>query len=59
MPKRPHLLAALAAAQRVDTAQVAQAALAQGARGEAIGKAVARARAEAVQAWLQGGPAAT
>ena len=58
-PQRPHLLAALAAAQRVDTAQVAQAALAQGARGEAIGKALARARAEAVQAWLQGGPAAT
>ena len=58
-PQRQHLLAALAAAQGVDTASVAQAALAQGARGEAIGKAVARARAEAVQAWLQGGPAAT
>ena len=58
-PQRQHLLAALAAAQGLDTASVAQAALAQGARGEAIGKAVARARAEAVQAWLQGGPAAT
>ena len=51
-PQRPHLLAALAAAQGVDTASVAQAAVDRGARGEAIGKAVATARAQAVQAWL-------
>lgn len=51
-PQRQHLLAALAAAQGVDTASVAQAAVDRGARGEAIGKAVATARAQAVQAWL-------
>ena len=51
-PQRPHLLAALAAAQGVDTASVAQAAVDRGARGDAIGKAVATARAQAVQAWL-------
>jgi tRNA nucleotidyltransferase (CCA-adding enzyme) len=53
-PQRPRLLAALAAAQGVDTASVAQAAMARGARGESIGKAVAEARARAVQAWLDG-----
>ena len=51
-PQRPHLLAALAAAQGLDTASVAQAAVDRGARGDAIGKAVATARAQAVQAWL-------
>ena len=51
-PQRPHLLAAQAAAQGVDTASVAQAAVDRGARGDAIGKAVATARAQAVQAWL-------
>ena len=51
-PQRPNLLAALAAAQGVDTASVAQAAVDRGARGDAIGKAVATARAQAVQAWL-------
>ena len=52
-PQRQHLLAALAAAQGVDTASVAQAAVDRGARGDAIGKAVATARAQAVQAWLR------
>ncbi len=56
-PPRPRLLAVLAAAQRVDTAGVAQRAMAQGGRGEAIGAAVARARAQAVQAWLDGAAA--
>ena len=50
-PQRPRLLAALAAAQSVRTAEVAAAAQARGARGEAIGKAVAQARAQAVAAW--------
>ena len=50
-PQRPRLLAALAAAQSVPTAEVAAAAQARGARGEAIGKAVAQARAQAVAAW--------
>ena len=53
-PQRPRLLAALAAAQGVDTASVAQAAMARGAQGAAIGKAVAQARSAAVQAWLDG-----
>ena len=51
-PQRPRLLAALAAAQSVPTAEVAAAAQARGARGEAIGKAVAQARAQAVAAWM-------
>ena len=51
-PQRPNLLAALAAAQSVRTAEVAAAAQARGARGEAIGKAVAQARAQAVAAWM-------
>ncbi len=58
-PPRPRLAAALSAAQGVDTASVAQAAMARGAQGADIGRAVARARAQAVQAWLdQGGAAA-
>ena len=51
-PQRPRLLAALAAAQGVVTAQVAAAAQARGARGEAIGSAVAQARAQAVAEWM-------
>ena len=51
-PQRPRLGSALAAALEVDTASVAEAAMARGARGAAIGKAVAQARARAVQAWL-------
>ncbi|MDO5623868.1 MAG: multifunctional CCA addition/repair protein [Pseudomonadota bacterium] len=51
-PQRPRLLAALAAAQGVNTAPVVQAAAARGARGEAIGAAIAQARAQAVAAWL-------
>ena len=56
-PQRPRLMAALAAAQGVDTASVAQAATDRGARGEAIGKAMAAARTQAVQAWLDQPPA--
>ncbi len=51
-PQRPRLLAALAAAQSVVTADVAAAAQARGARGEAIGAAVAQARAQAVAEWM-------
>ena len=51
-PQRQHLLAALAAAQSVPTAEVGAAAQARGARGEAIGKAVSQARAQAVAAWM-------
>ncbi|WP_293222446.1 multifunctional CCA addition/repair protein [Ottowia sp.] len=48
-PPRPRLLAALATAQAVNTGAVAQAAQRDGARGEAIGKAIARARTQALQ----------
>ncbi len=57
-PQRPRLTAVLAAALEVDTASVAEAAMARGARGAAIGQAVAAARARAVQAWLDGAVAA-
>ena len=50
--------AGLAAAQGVDTAAIAQAAQARGAKGEAIGKAVEQARVQAVAAWLAGADAA-
>ena len=53
-PQRPRLAAALAAAQGVDTAAVAQAAQTRGAQGEAVGRAIAEARAQAVRAWLDG-----
>jgi len=53
-PQRPRLLAALAAAQAVDTAAIAGAAQRGGARGEAIGQAIARARAQALQALAAG-----
>jgi tRNA nucleotidyltransferase (CCA-adding enzyme) len=51
-PQRPRLLAALAVAQGVATAELARAAQAAGAQGAAIGQAVAQARARALQAWL-------
>ena len=57
-PQRPRLLAALAAAQGVQTASVAQAAMAHGAQGAAIGQAVAKARAQAVQGWMDEAAAA-
>jgi tRNA nucleotidyltransferase (CCA-adding enzyme) len=47
-PQRPRLLAALAAALAVPTAEVAGAALAAGARGPEIGQRIAAARAQAV-----------
>jgi tRNA nucleotidyltransferase (CCA-adding enzyme) len=47
-PQRPRLLAALAAAQAVDTAAIAAAAQAAGARGPAIGAHITAARAQAV-----------
>ena len=50
--------AALAAAQGVQTASVAQAAMAHGAQGAAIGQAVAKARAQAVQGWMDEAAAA-
>ena len=55
-PQAPHLLAALAAAQSVDTDHVAQQAISAGANGQDIGARVERARVEAVQRWL-GNPA--
>ncbi|WOP14979.1 multifunctional CCA addition/repair protein [Ottowia sp. SB7-C50] len=57
-PQRPRLLAVLAAAQGVDTATVAEAAMARGARGASVGQAVAQARAQAVQAGMDGAAAA-
>ena len=54
-PQRPRLLATLAAAQAVPTAEVAAAALAAGARGPAIGQHITAARVQAVaQALAQG-----
>ena len=53
-PQRPRLLAALAVAQGVATAELARAAQAAGAQGAAIGQAVAQARTRALQAWLDG-----
>ncbi|MEJ7928626.1 multifunctional CCA addition/repair protein [Ramlibacter sp. AN1015] len=49
-PQRAHLLAALAAAQSVDTAAVAQRAQSAGAAGRTIGEWVHRARVSAVAA---------
>ena len=57
-PPRQRLPGVLAAAQGVDTAAIAQAAQARGAKGEAIGKAVEQARVQAVAAWLAGADAA-
>ncbi len=49
-PQRARLLAALAAAQAVDTAAVSAEALAQGAKGPAIGERIHAARVAAVEA---------
>ena len=49
-PARPRLLAALAAAQGIDSATVAANAQAAGAKGEAIAAAIRRARSAAVAA---------
>jgi tRNA nucleotidyltransferase (CCA-adding enzyme) len=57
-PQRPRLLAALTAAQTVPTTQIAEAALAAGARGPAIGQRITAARVQAVaqsQGVLPGG----
>jgi len=48
-PQRPRLLAALRAAQAVDTAAVSAEALAQGAKGPAIGERIHAARVVAVE----------
>jgi tRNA nucleotidyltransferase (CCA-adding enzyme) len=47
-PQRPRLLAALAAAQSVRTADIAEAAMAEGARGPAVGQRIQAAREAAV-----------
>jgi tRNA nucleotidyltransferase (CCA-adding enzyme) len=49
-PQRLRLLAALAAAQSVDTARVSAEALAQGAKGQAVGERIHAARVAAVEA---------
>ncbi|HSW19217.1 MAG TPA: multifunctional CCA addition/repair protein [Ramlibacter sp.] len=49
-PQRPRLLAALAVAQSVDTAEIAQRAQEAGAAGRAIGEWIYKARVEALQA---------
>ncbi len=49
-PQRPRLLSALEAAQSVDTARVSAQALAQGAKGQAIGERIHAARVAAVEA---------
>lgn len=49
-PQRPRLLAALEAAQSVDTARVSAQALAQGAKGQAIGERIHAARVAALEA---------
>lgn len=52
-PQRARLQQALEVVLAVDTAQVSQAALAQGRQGAEIGKAVDGARTQALQAWLE------
>jgi len=47
-PQRPRLLAALARAQAVDTAPIAEAALAAGVRGPDVGRRIHQARVQAV-----------
>ena len=47
-PQRPRLLAALACAQAVDTAPIAEAALAAGVRGPDVGRRIHQARVQAV-----------
>ncbi|CAN7523355.1 multifunctional CCA addition/repair protein [Rhizobacter sp. LjRoot28] len=56
-PQRPRLLSALAAAQAVDTASVAEAAIAQGRQGPAIADAIRAARVQAIAQALAGPPA--
>jgi len=51
-PQRPHLAAALRAALAVPTARVAAQAAAAGQRGPQVGAAIAKARAQALQDWL-------
>jgi tRNA nucleotidyltransferase (CCA-adding enzyme) len=51
-PQRPHLLAALAAAQSVDTKSIANYAANTGAIGSKVGEMIHAARASAVAAWL-------
>jgi tRNA nucleotidyltransferase (CCA-adding enzyme) len=51
-PQRPRLLAALTAAQSVDTSVVASAAQAAGADGRQIGEKIHAARVAAVNAWI-------
>jgi tRNA nucleotidyltransferase (CCA-adding enzyme) len=53
-PQRPRLLAALAAAQAVETAPIAAAAQASGQRGPAIGARITAARVQAVAQCLEG-----
>ena len=52
-PQRQRLEQALDVVLAVNTAQVSQAALAQGRQGAEIGKAVDGARTQALQAWLE------
>ena len=52
-PQRARLQRALDVVLAVNTAQVSQAALAQGRQGAEIGKAVDGARTQALQAWLK------
>ena len=54
-PQRPRLLAALAAAQAVPTADIAEAAMSAGARGPQVGQRIAAARAQAVAQALPAG----
>jgi len=54
-PQRPWLAAALRAALAVDTAAIADAALAEGVTGEEIGRRVERARIGAIEALLVAG----
>lgn len=53
-PQAARLQHACALALQVDTADVAQAAAARGQQGPAIGRAIAQAREDALNTWLQG-----
>jgi tRNA nucleotidyltransferase (CCA-adding enzyme) len=54
-PQRPHLLAALAAAQSVDTKSIANNAAKTGATGAKVGEMIDAARAQALADWLANG----
>jgi tRNA nucleotidyltransferase (CCA-adding enzyme) len=56
-PQRPRLQAVLAAAQGIDTAELAADAMARGAKGQHIAEAIHAARVAAVRAALAGGGA--